>query len=118
MNDRKSPLARAARPLLAAWVALLALMLASLGSAYLNLGAGNVIAGLVIASIKTGIVVWLFMHLSRAASATRLAAAVGLGTLALLMLLSQTDFLTRRNNPAPVQAPQQIAPWGGSEVAR
>ena len=107
---------RAARPLLLAWLALLALMLTSLGSAYLDLGAGNVTAGVVIACIKTGLVVWFFMHLPRASAATRIAAAAGLAALALLVSLSLTDFLTRGRNPAAVQTPQQIVPWGGREA--
>lgn len=112
-NDSARELRRTARPLVLAWVALLVLMFLSLGSAYLNLGAGNLIAGLTIAIIKTGIVVWLFMHLPRANDATRIVAIAGVAWLALLMLLSLTDFLTRSDVPAPTQPPQQIAPWGG-----
>jgi cytochrome c oxidase subunit 4 len=114
-NDSESAqaLRRAARTLILAWVALLALMLLSLGSAYLNLGPGNMIAGLTIATVKTAIVVWLFMHLPRANAATRIAAITGVAMLALLMGLSLTDFLMRSEVAAPTQAPQQIAPWGG-----
>lgn len=108
----------AVRPLLAAWVALLMLMLLSLGSAYLNLGAGNLIAGLVIATLKTGIVVWLFMHLPRASAITRIVAVAGLAWLSLLMGLSQTDFAIRKDVPAPTQVAEQIAPWGGLGSAR
>ncbi|HET6598468.1 MAG TPA: cytochrome C oxidase subunit IV family protein [Burkholderiaceae bacterium] len=112
-NDSARALWRTARPLVLAWVALLVLMLLSFGSAYLNLGAGNLITGLAIATIKTGIVVWLFMHLPRANAATRIAAVAGIAMLALLMGLSLTDFLMRSEVAAPIQAPQQIAPWGG-----
>ncbi len=117
MNDTSDDGARAlrhaARTLILAWAALLVLMLLSFGSAYLNLGAGNLITGLVIATLKTAIVVWLFMHLPRANAATRIAAIAGIAMLALLMLLSLTDFLTRSDVPAPTQPPQQIEPWGG-----
>lgn len=117
MNDTDSAreLRRAARTLVLAWVALLVLMLMSFGSAYLNLGAGNLITGLVIATLKTAIVVWLFMHLPRANAATRIVAIAGLAWLALLMGLSQTDFLLRSDHPAPLQPARQIAPWFGIE---
>src|SRR5204863_157149 len=64
-----------ARGLAWAWLALLLLMLVSLGSAYLKLGAGNVVAGIAIAIVKAGIVVWWFMQLRRASAMTRIAAA-------------------------------------------
>ena len=67
MND--SGHARPVRRLLLAWAALVALMLASLGSAYLPLGAGNLVAGVVIAAVKTGIVAWVFMRLCAHADA-------------------------------------------------
>ena len=98
------------RDLAATWVGLIALMLASLGSAYLKLGAGNAVAGIAIATAKAALVVWLFMQLRRASAMTRIAAAVGLSTLLLLMLLSLADFATRAPAPAAFQSPQQIAP--------
>ena len=87
---------RRALRLAVVWLALIALMLASLGSAYLRLGAGNLIAGLLIATLKSGLVVWCFMELRRASAMSRIAAAVGLAT--------------RRAAPAAWQPPQQVAP--------
>ena len=104
--------------LAATWVALIVLMLASLGSAYLQLGVGNVLAGLAIATVKTALVVWFFMQLRRASAMTRIAGAVGLATLLLLMALSHADFGTRAKAPAPWQSPQQIAPALGVGAAR
>lgn len=112
-DDSPRALWRMARPLVFSWVALLVLMLLSLGSAYLDLGPGNLIAGLVIATVKSGIVVWLFMRLPRADVMTRIVAIAGVAWLALLIGLSQTDFLIRKDVPAPLQQPQQVAPWGG-----
>jgi cytochrome c oxidase subunit 4 len=106
----KDAFVRKARRLALAWLALIALLLASLGSAYVSLGVGNLVAGLVIATIKAGIVVWLFMELRRASAMTRIAAAVGLAMLILLMALSSSDYATRIVEPARWQAPQQIAP--------
>ena len=86
-----------------AWVTLLALMLASLGSAYLSLGLGNVIAGLVIATIKSTIVVVLFMGIARSSTMVRIAAATALATWLLLAGLSGVDYATRPHEPARFQ---------------
>lgn len=94
--------------LAAAWAALLALMLTSLGSAYLPLGPWNLVAGLAIATLKSGIVLWLFMGLVRAPATLRLAAGLGFATLGLLFALSSVDFATREPHPAPLQQPQQL----------
>jgi cytochrome c oxidase subunit IV len=122
VKDKPEPapkdFAAAVRGLAATWVALIALMLASLGSAYLNLGVGNVVAGLVIATIKTALVVWFFMALRRASAMTRIAGAVGVATLVLLMALSFADYATRARAPAQWQSPQQLAPALGVGAQR
>lgn len=109
-DDGRDDFRRSARRLVGAWLALIALMLASLGCAYLRLGAGNLVAGLAIAAVKAAIVVWLFMELRRASPTTRIAAAAGFVTLLLLMTLSFADYATRRVEPARWQPPQQISP--------
>jgi cytochrome c oxidase subunit IV len=101
-----------------AWVALLALMLASLGSAYLSLGVGNLVAGLVIAAIKSAIVVVLFMGLARSSAMVRIAAVTALATWALLAGLSGVDYATRPNEPAVYQSPAQLAPLARPEEQR
>jgi cytochrome c oxidase subunit 4 len=106
MNDDSQRFNRRARHLLYAWLALIALMLTSLGSAYLRLGPWNPVAGLVVAAIKSAIVLWLFMHLARASALLRIIA--GLATLALLFALSGVDYATRRTEPAAMQQPHQL----------
>ena len=87
-----------------AWIALLVLMFASLGSAYLSLGTGNLVAGLVIAFVKAAIVAWVFMRLRQASGVVRIAVALGLATWLLLAALSSFDEATRPHETAPVQA--------------
>jgi cytochrome c oxidase subunit 4 len=99
---------RVLRTTAAAWAALLGLMLLSLGSAYLRLGPWNMVAGLVIAAIKSAIVVWLFMRMRTSGPLIRLAAAAGLGVLAILFGLSGVDYATRAQTPSSVQRPQQL----------
>jgi caa(3)-type oxidase subunit IV len=93
-----------------AWAALIALMLASLGSSYLSLGIGNFFAGIVIAILKSTIVVALFMGMMRSQALVRIVAAAALGTWCLLLALSSLDQATREREPASMQAPRQLAP--------
>jgi cytochrome c oxidase subunit IV len=108
VND--ADLARHAHRVLVAWLALLALMFASLGSAYLSMGALNPIAGLAIAAVKSAIVIAFFMGLARASGMVRIVAATGLATWALLAALAGVDYATRRIEPAATQTPHQIEP--------
>jgi cytochrome c oxidase subunit IV len=101
---------RHVRHLLLAWIALIALMLCSLGSAYLSLGIGNAIAGIAIAIIKSAIVVALFMGLVRAHALVRIVAATALGTWLILLALGGLEQLTRAKEPARMQPPRQVAP--------
>ena len=103
--------ARSARTIASAWLALLALMLASLGSAYLKLGPWNMVAGLAIAAVKSTIVAWLFMRLRESGPLIRLVAAVGLGVWFILLALSGVDYETRHVTPAAVQRPRQVPPF-------
>ena len=99
---------RQVRRLALAWVALIVLMLASLASAYIPLGPGNVIAGLAIAALKSAIVVALFMRLVDASAMIRIVAAIAVAFWLLLAGLSGVDYATRPRAPAPFQAPAQV----------
>lgn len=94
----------------AAWLALLALMTASLVSAYFRLGPGNLVAGVGIAVLKTAIVVWLYMELRLASAVVRLVGLAAAVMLAVLFTLSGVDYRTRLHEPVVVQAPRQIEP--------
>ncbi len=106
-----------ARVFAIAWVVLLALMLASLGSAYLDLGAGNAAAGLAIAFVKSAIVLWLFMRLRTSSATVRIVAATALATLAILATLSGVDYATRRAEPAAFQPARQAPSFAGGKPA-
>jgi cytochrome c oxidase subunit IV len=106
MNEREFK--RHAFKLLLAWLALLVLMLSSLGSAYLSLGVGNLIAGVAIATVKSSIVALLFMRLARSSATVRLVAVVGIATWLLLAGLSGVDYATRSRQPAAFQLPRQL----------
>ena len=102
--------AHQSRGLLLAWVALIALLLSSLGTAYLSLGLFNPALSIGIALLKSAIVVWLFMRMRQASALVRLAAASGLVMLTLLAGLTGVDYATRASTPAVMQQPQQLQP--------
>jgi caa(3)-type oxidase subunit IV len=91
--------------LLAAWLALLVLLLLSLGSAYLSLGAFNLVISLAIAAIKIALIVVVFMKLPGASSWSRVAAWAALVLLAVLGTLSAFEGLTREHCRAAIQPP-------------
>lgn len=101
---------RSVRPLAAVWAVLLALLFASLGSAYLPLGAFNLVAGLAIALLKIGLIVRWFMHLDRAPAWSGVAALVGVCALALLVAFTAFEGATRPADPAAWQQPAQLPP--------
>lgn len=108
-DDADRRFARRTRALALAWVALLALMGLSLGSAYLKLGALNMPAGLVIAAVKAAIVAWLFMRLREAGLLLRMAALAGLAVWSIQLVLTGVDYETRAQTPAEVQRPRQLS---------
>jgi cytochrome c oxidase subunit 4 len=80
------------------WLALLILLGITFGVAHIPLGAGNVVTGLVVASVKAALVVVVFMGLRRADALIRLAAAAGAFWLLFLFGLTLTDVLARLAN--------------------
>ncbi len=99
-----------AKALAVVWIALLLLMSASLGLSYVHLGTGNVVAGIGIACVKTAPVGWWFMHLRSTQATSRAAGVIALLMLAIWLTLSAVDYMTRLEEPATVQVPQQLAP--------
>lgn len=77
------------------WLALIVLLLLTLGSAYLKLGWANGAINLVIAFAKALLVMMFFMHLRSGHPVLRLVALAGFFWLALLIGLAFTDVGTR-----------------------
>ena len=92
---------------LACWIALIALMLTSLGSAYLSLGVWNVVIGLSIAVLKAALVVAVFMRLAIGPAVLRLVLGAAIAIWLLLVGLSGVEYATRPSDPAPVQPARQ-----------
>ena len=82
-------------PLVAAWLALLALLALRVTLAYMPLGAFNAIVALTTCAIKASIVAAVFMELRNRGPRTFVFAGAGLFWLAILLWLGLMDFLTR-----------------------
>lgn len=109
MAEDRRTFASESRGIVLAWVALLALMFASLGSAYVKLGALNMVAGLAIAAAKGAIVGWFFMRLRDAGPLVRIVAFAAIGLWALQLALTGLDYATRATTAAPLQLPPPAA---------
>ena len=77
------------------WAALLALLFTSLAVAYVPMGPWTSAAGIVIALVKAGLVVLLFMELASSKALIRLAAIASLVFIAALFSLTLADVLSR-----------------------
>jgi len=95
------------RRIVLVWIALMALLLLTFGSAYLKLGAWNNAINLGIAAVKALLVAVFFMHLRSASTMLRIVAVIALLMLALLFGLSHTDYATRTMQRVPWQTPPQ-----------
>jgi cytochrome c oxidase subunit 4 len=77
------------------WAALLLLLMLSLGLAYVPMGLFTPTAGILIAFLKAGLVILLFMELATSKPLIRLAALAGIVFLAALFVLTLADVLAR-----------------------
>lgn len=84
-----------ASKLVAVWLALLALLGATVAAAHLPLGAFGAAVGLAIAAVKASLIALAFMHLRESAPVVRLAAALGLLWLGIFFAFALSDYLTR-----------------------
>jgi len=77
------------------WLSLLGLLLLTLGSAFLSLGAFNAVINVGVAFAKAILVMIFFMHLRSGHYILRIVAIAGFFWLAILIGLTFTDFATR-----------------------
>lgn len=100
---------------LGTWIALLALTTLSFGLSYARTGAWELPIALVIAVVKSVLVLLFFMHLIEQRLINAFTVVVAVGLLALLMSLVAADVLTRRTfprTPLPeiVPGPPRVSP--------
>lgn len=88
-------LARPQATFVVVYVALLALLAATIGIAHLELGGWNPVFNIGIAATKAFLIIWFFMHAREGTGLVRVFAFAALFWLAILFALSLTDYLTR-----------------------
>jgi cytochrome c oxidase subunit 4 len=71
------------------------LLLLSIGVSRIHLGTWNTVAGPAIAAVKASIVLFFFMKLRKSGPAVHFAACFGIAWLAIMIVLTLGDFLTR-----------------------
>jgi cytochrome c oxidase subunit 4 len=77
------------------WLALIALLAISAVSSHFNLGVGNLVIALTVATLKAALVALAFMKLGRSLGSVHLALLLTLLMLALLLSLSVGDAVRR-----------------------
>jgi cytochrome c oxidase subunit 4 len=97
------------------YVILLGLLGLTYGVSFIDLGPGNLLAGLTIAVTKALLIVFYFMHLKTSPKLTRFAALAGILWLSVLMSLTLNDYISRRWHPLPGTWPQEIPDEVGSQ---
>jgi cytochrome c oxidase subunit IV len=81
--------------LLLVWSALMALLALTVGAAFLPIGMAKPWVAYAIATAKVMLILWFFMEMRRESGLARLAAIAGFVWLAILIMLTATDYLTR-----------------------
>ena len=82
------------------FAALIALTVATTIVAAIDLGPGNIVAALLIAMCKASLVVLFFMHLRWSSPLMKLVGAAALFWLAILIVLTLSDYRTRQWTPS------------------
>jgi cytochrome c oxidase subunit 4 len=86
---------REARLLVMIWLALMALLTATVWVTYAPVGPLKPVFNLAIAAAKAGLILWVFMHLREQPGLNRLAALVAVAWLAILVAMTLVDLKTR-----------------------
>lgn len=83
------------------YVALLILLVLTVGAAYVHLGVFNPVIAMAIAIAKACLIILYFMHIRYSGRIRWIFAGVGFFWLAILLVLAMTDYLTRGWLPLP-----------------
>ncbi|XBQ17332.1 MAG: cytochrome C oxidase subunit IV family protein [Oceanicaulis sp.] len=95
MTERTKALPGGTVKIAVSGLALLVLLLATVGISYLDVGWLNIAANLGIAGLKAAIVVWVFMELSEVRSAIRLFALGVIAWIAIMFVFTAADYFQR-----------------------
>lgn len=102
---------------IAIFLALMVGTAATVGVAFIDLGAGNTPIALAIAFIKMSLVILFFMHVKGSSQLHKLAAAAGFLWLLIMFSLTLGDMLTRKWDMNPESWESSTVPMTAPEVA-
>lgn len=97
MSDHVSPISL----YLTIFFSLMILTGVTVAAAYVDLGQFNFTVAMVIAGFKATLVVWYFMHMKYQSHLTKLALAVGLFFLVILLGETMVDYASKTFTPMP-----------------
>ncbi len=83
------------------FAALIALTITTVAVSKIELGEYNFVVAMTIAVIKASLVVWFFMHVRNSSSMTRLFVVAGLFWMAILIVFTVSDYISRGWLPRP-----------------
>lgn len=83
------------------FMALMVLTAVTVGAAFVNLGQFNFLVAMIIACFKASLVIWYFMHMKYQSHLTKLALAIGLFFLAILLSETMIDYASKDFTPMP-----------------
>lgn len=83
------------RTLIFVWLALMGLLALTVGASFLPLGSLKPVVNIGIAFLKAALIFWVYMHLRELSGLIRLTVITGVVTIAILIGLMSSDYLTR-----------------------
>ena len=97
MSDHVSPVSL----YVTIFASLMVLTAATVGAAYVDLGRFNFLVAMLVAGFKASLVVWYFMHMKYQSHLTKLALAIGLFFLVILLGETMVDYASKGFTPMP-----------------
>ena len=96
------------------FVALMVLLLATVGVAYINLGVFNIPVAYAIASLKAVLILWFFMHLNQQTRLVQVFAFASFAWLALFLIMMGGDYVGRHimSRADPMTEIRQVDSYG------
>ena len=113
MSDHVSPVSL----YITIFTALMVLTAVTVGAAFVDLGQFNFLVAMLVAGFKASLVVWYFMHMKYQSHLTKLALAVGLFFLVILLGETMIDYASKDFTPMPPPIDSESV-IGGSPEAR
>ena len=106
MSDHVSPVSL----YVTIFASLMVLTAVTVGAAFVNLGQFNFLVAMLVAGFKASLVVWYFMHMKYQRHLTKLALAVGMLFLVILLGETMIDYASKdfRPMPPPINSDAEI----------